>query len=82
MSRHTFTEGHIEATVGWDPPLNTFFAQVWDRSKDPDEPDAELLWVGCSPGEIHDPVWLLNRVSAFLPVPLHLHQDLYREAHA
>ena len=40
-----------EIIVGWDPPLQTFFAQVWDRSKfisgDWDDDEPALLWEGC-----------------------------------
>lgn len=57
MSRH-----EIEAfdplntvIVGWDPPLQTFFAQVKSsllEKADPDDPF--LLWVGCSLREIYE----------------------------
>ena len=36
-------------TVGWDPPLQTFFGQVFDRKAeevDPDGGPCVVLWVG------------------------------------
>lgn len=82
MSRHELTAPGLEAVIGWDAPLNTFFAQVWDRTKDEDDPAAELLWVGCMPGEIRDPRQVMNAVAAWLPVPADLVNTLYAEAHS
>jgi hypothetical protein len=46
MSRYTFA-GHrpeLSIVVGWDHPLKTYFAQVWEGG---DPPKGELrLWVG------------------------------------
>jgi hypothetical protein len=46
MSRYTFT-GHrpaLSIVVGWDKPLRTYFAQVWEGGG---PPAGELrLWVG------------------------------------
>ena len=39
-------ETGCEAVIGWDPPLNTFFAQVFQKGED--EP---LIWLGVRPGE-------------------------------
>ncbi len=41
----------LRATVGWDRPLQTFFAQVIFATEDePDEGEA-LIWVGTEPSE-------------------------------
>ncbi|MET0415793.1 MAG: hypothetical protein ABW022_07210 [Actinoplanes sp.] len=86
MSRHEIASpdstNPLEVVVGWDPPLGTFFAQVWDRSLDEDDPDAELLWIGCTPGEITDPRQVLNAVGAWVTVPPDLVHTLNAEAHA
>lgn len=37
------------ATVGWDPPLGTFYAQVW---MDEAERERPIGWIGTEPGEI------------------------------
>lgn len=57
MSRHDLRPRDdqpdvVRATVGWDRPLQTFFAQVFLRTEDePDEGEA-LIWVGTEPGEL------------------------------
>lgn len=69
MSRHLLPAAeHLEVVVGWDPPLRTFFAQVWDRSLDEDDPAAELLWIGCMPGEIRDPQTIRTAVAPWAPL--------------
>lgn len=80
MSRYEITVGAVEAVVGWDPPLNTFYAQVWDRSVDEDDPAAELLWIGCTPGEIHDHRQVCNAVAAWVAVPPSIATALYADA--
>lgn len=82
MSRHEFTAPGVEAVIGWDRPLNTYFAQVWDRTKDEDDPAAELVWIGCMPGEIHDPQTVIAAVRRHVNVPADLVNTLYAEAHA
>lgn len=57
MSRHEFagrTPG-ITVSIGWDPPLGTFFLQVSDGKRD--EP---LLWRGGRYGECPEPGPLLR----------------------
>lgn len=50
MSRHTIvaTDPRYEVVCGWDNPLATFFAQVWDVAVPPGTADEEacVLWVG------------------------------------
>jgi hypothetical protein len=43
--------GHT-LTVGWDPPLQTYFAVI--RSYDQAEDDEPLLWVGNDLMELYD----------------------------
>jgi hypothetical protein len=50
VSRHEISlAGGRTLTVGWDPPLQTFFAQLHDASIT--EP---LLWVGVDLHELYD----------------------------
>jgi hypothetical protein len=70
----------IEVVVGWDPPLKTFFAQVWDRTKDEDEPGAELLWIGCSPRELNDVQQVMDAVAPWAKMPDPVKRALYRDA--
>jgi len=45
MSRHEFVTDKHRIVVGWDPPLQTYFAQVW-RKRSGLHP---VLWVGAGP---------------------------------
>jgi hypothetical protein len=78
VSRHTIPnapgspEGR-ETTVGWDPPLATFFAMAMDppTSSDPDDDPIEVFWHGCTPYElptIGDLARALARHGVELPV--------------
>jgi hypothetical protein len=86
MSRHEVTPlpdaGQVEVFVGWDPPLNTFFAQVFDLDIDEDDPSAELLWIGASFGEIHDLRRVRNALQPWAELPADVESALYAEAHA
>lgn len=59
MSRHIIPNAPAspagrETTIGWDAPLNTFFAMAFDppASGDLDDDETEVFWVGMMPGEI------------------------------
>ena len=41
-------------TVGWDPPLTTFFGMAFDppASGDFDDDETEVFWVGVMPNEL------------------------------
>jgi hypothetical protein len=71
----------LEVVVGWDPPLRTFFAQAWDRRLDEDDPAAELLWIGCSFGEIGDVEKVREAVAPWAQVPDAVIRSLYADAH-
>jgi hypothetical protein len=52
MSRYRIAHPatHLEIIVGWDPPLQTYFAQVFDwRDPNAEDEDACILWVGTNP---------------------------------
>ncbi len=70
MSRYAFPaldDDALAVTVGWDPPLRTFFAQV--------EPPGScgchdlLLWVGTTDCEITDVTQLARAVSEWGDIP-------------
>ena len=42
----------LVVTVGWDPPLQTFFGQVKRRATAADEEDVCVAWMGTSPQAI------------------------------
>lgn len=56
MSRHEIPahDRSLSVVVGWDNPLQTFFAQVArpEQADDDDEDDHMLLWVGTEPREV------------------------------
>ena len=54
MSRYKFKGRDPRHTIviGWDNPLETFFAQVWDG--EPGDDYGVELWIGCEIGEIED----------------------------
>jgi len=53
MSRYSLPaqQPGLTVIVGWDNPLTTFFAQVFDPSIEEDV-DACLLWIGTAPEAI------------------------------
>jgi hypothetical protein len=77
MSRHDLQpkadQPHVvRATVGWDRPLQTFFAQVFFRTEDePDEGEA-LIWFGTAPGELLTPEAVIAIVAPHVTVPTDL----------
>jgi hypothetical protein len=52
MSRHCIARQPNEVVVGWDPPFQSFFLEVFDVAKGEDEDDEVLLWLGPPVGEI------------------------------
>ena len=45
----------VKGVIGWDRPLQTFFAQVFTRTEEePDEGEA-TIWLGTEPGELPTP---------------------------
>ena len=42
----------LTAAVGWDNPLQSFFAQVSRPEEGDDEEDNMILWVGAAPREV------------------------------
>jgi hypothetical protein len=66
----------VRATVGWDRPLQTFFAQVFIRTEEePDEGEA-LIWIGTEPGELPTAEAALAVVAPFVDVPASLAGEL------
>ena len=67
MSCHTIhaNEPNISVTVGFDPPLNTFFAHV-ARTDSQHEDDGDLiLWLGTTPGEIQNAGDLITPLAPY-----------------
>jgi len=79
MSRYKLPADGLDIVVGWDPPLSTFFVQVWDLHKPED--DNEVLWVGYTPGEIRDVDQVVKAVAPWVRVPDSVQRSLYADAH-
>lgn len=86
MSRHVIPAlpdaGNVEVVVGWDPPLNTFFAHITDLTVDEDDPAAELLWIGTDYAEIHDLRRVRSALAPWAEIPDEIERALYSEAHS
>lgn len=54
MSRHLIVKNADgEVVVGWDPPLGTFFAQIFGpEPEDPDEDENLIAWIGYEPRQV------------------------------
>ena len=69
----------IKAVVGWDRPLQTFFAQVFTRTEeDPVEGEA-TIWFGTEPGELPTPDAALAVVAPYVDVPDTLAESLAQD---
>jgi hypothetical protein len=53
-----------EVWVGWDPPLRTFFGQVYDPDRDEDE--NPVLWVGANPPWLREPSELAAAMEGYV----------------
>jgi hypothetical protein len=86
MSRYEYfgKEGCWRIVVGWDNPLETFLAQVWEQyvDKRSGEEHEELeLWVGSERREVCDLEELEELVEPYGPIPDQIRDDL-EEDHA
>jgi len=80
MSRHTLAALHPQHTcvVGYDPPLGTFFAQVWDQTL-PATAEQVVLWVGTTLHEIPTVQALATDLHAYAVIPADVWQGLESE---
>lgn len=81
MSRHDILPSvpGVTVAVGWDNPLQTFFAQVSRVASGNEGPEEEsdpvLLWVGGTPGEITRPEDLAAPLAPYATLtPVHIAQ--------
>ena len=70
----------LKVMLGWDPPLNTFFAHVIDTSKNEGEEGREVLWIGCTFNEIHDREKVVDAVTPYAEVSEEIYNQLYADA--
>ena len=70
----------LTAIVGWDNPLTTFFAQVFDPSIAEDT-EACLLWIGTAPGAIPTVAALQAQLAGWATIPPAIVARLLRDQH-
>ena len=71
----------LTAIVGWDNPLMTFFAQVFDPSIEEDA-DACLLWIGTAPEAISTVAALQAQLTGWATIPPDIVDRLVRDQQA
>lgn len=72
MSRYDIDTANPSATacvVGWDNPLQTFFAQVQQYQDDVDEDPIMRLWIGTTPSECLDVIKLAKAIAPWAILP-------------
>lgn len=68
--------GVIKAVIGWDRPLQTFFAQVFTPTDEEPEEGEATIWLGTEPGELPSPEAAIRVVEAYVEIPATLPADL------
>ena len=83
MSRYSVPaqQPGLTVIVGWDNPLCTLFAQVFDPSVEDDEA-ACLLWIGTAPGAIPTVAALQAQLAGWAAIPHAILDYLIRDQHA
>ena len=80
MSRYSIPaqQPGLTVIVGWDNPLQTLFAQVFDPSIEDDEA-ACLLWIGTAPGAIPTIAALQAQLVGWATIPPDIVERLTRD---
>jgi len=83
MSRYSISaqQSGLTVIVGWDNPLTTFFAQVFDPSIEEDV-EACLLWIGTAPEAIPTVAALQAQLVGWATIPDDIVARLRRDQHA
>ena len=70
MSRYTIAphDPHYEVIVGWDPPMQTLFGQVFVTTIEEDD-TACVLWVGLDVQELTTVAALQDALQAYATLP-------------
>jgi hypothetical protein len=83
MSRYSIPaqQPGLTVIVGWDNPLQTLFAQVFDPFIEDDEA-ACLLWIGTAPEAIPTVAALQAQLTGWATIPPAILDCLTRDQHA
>ena len=81
MSRHLLPahDPTLRVTVGWDPPLQTFFGQVVRPATAPYADDTLVVWIGTRAQEIASVAQLCRQLAAYAAIPRATQVRLARE---
>jgi hypothetical protein len=71
----------LTVTVGWDNPLGTLFAQVFDPAIEDDD-EACVLWIGTTPQAISTVAALQAQLTGWAAIPPDIVNRLVRDQHA
>jgi hypothetical protein len=87
MSRYTIEalDPGLTVTIGWDNPLQTFFAQVSRRDVGDDaddEADPVILWLGGTPREVPTNEALATGLADYAVIPADVVEALHRDGAA
>src|ERR1700757_2154851 len=72
----------LTVTVGWDPPLQTFFAQVVRPTTAPHADGRLVAWIGTRTQEIASVAQLCRQLAAYAATPRGMQARLAREQRA
>jgi hypothetical protein len=80
MSRYSIPAQDPDLTVivGWDSPLMTFFAQVFNASIEDDD-EACVLWIGTAPQAISTVAALQAQLTGWAAIPPDIVDRLVRD---
>jgi hypothetical protein len=83
MSRYNIPSQNPALTIiiGWDNPLQTFFAQAFDPSVE-DEAEVDLLWIGTTAQEIPTVAALQTQLTGWATIPPAIVDRLTRDQQA
>jgi hypothetical protein len=81
MSRYVLPahDRTLRVTVGWDPPLQTFFGQVVRPATAPHADDTLVAWLGTRAQEISSVAQLCRQLAAYAVIPRATQARLARE---
>jgi hypothetical protein len=84
MSRYVLPahDPTLRVTVGWDPPLQTFFAQVVRPATAPHADDTLVAWIGTRAQEMPSLAQLCRQLAAYAAIPRAMQARLAREQRA
>lgn len=85
MSQTIFQmDDQTECMVGWDPPLGTFFGQVYkineegERVEETEKGESgTILWVGTTPAEIRTVDELARKLKPHAVLPKAIYDELF-----